>query len=474
MTILSRISQQAPADGQKYVKLETLFKQAISDGTLKPGEKLPPLRMAAWNAKCSLGTMSRVYTSLERKGLVTAEIGRGTFVQERSNIGADVILPRSTDLRDKRKLTDSGFVDLGMNAIANDWGENLIRWALKRAAEKASSLTLMTYRDGFGDPAQKLLMRNFLPPTLQDITDERILITHGAQNGIFTALSRLSSPGDTVCIEPLSYPGISAALSQSGLASVVVETDDQGICPKSFEKLCQEGRIRILVTTATGHNPTCITTPLARRKEIGDLAERHNILIIEDDIYGFLYPDAPPPYASLYPENSIYLTGLAKRITPSLRIGLAIAAPHITMLMAQGITAQTWMISPILVTAAIEIAGRKDELLSMPKTIMSQARDRAELTNRILGPKVTNIEICRSHAWIKLPATISTDTFVKRAEVAGVNVMAGYRFANKSSSGLHNIRLSIMAPTQDKILESALIKLDAILSTPNETVYEMF
>ncbi|WP_419905727.1 PLP-dependent aminotransferase family protein [Kiloniella sp.] len=474
MTILSLISEQAPIEGQKYVQLETLFQQAISEGTLEPGEKLPPLRIAAWNAKCSLGTMSRVYTSLERKGLVVAEVGRGTFVQEKSKIGADIILPSPRTIEATSKSNDVGYIDLGMNAIANDWGENLIRWALKRAAEKASSLTLMTYRDGFGDPSQKLAMRQFLPASLQDISNERIVITHGAQNGIFTALSRLTSPGDNVCIEPLSYPGISAALSQAGLSSITVKTDDQGICPKSFEKLCIEGRIRILVTTATGHNPTCITTPLSRRNEIGILAERHNVLIIEDDIYGYLYPEAPAPYASLFPNNAIYLTGLAKRITPSLRIGVAVAPPHITMLLAQGITAQTWMVSPILVTAAVEIAGRRDDLTNMPQTVKAQADQRSELTKTMLRGKVKSLDICRSHAWIELPETISAENFVKRAEICGVHVMAGHRFANNSHSGHQNIRLSIMAPKQTSTLETALHKLKAILSTPNEDVYEMF
>ncbi|OUS14294.1 hypothetical protein A9Q97_04150 [Rhodospirillales bacterium 47_12_T64] len=459
--------------------LETLFKQAISNGTLKPGEKLPPLRIAAWNAKCSLGTMSRVYTSLERKGLVSAEVGRGTFVQEKSKIGADIIFSRSVKTKARAEVNDTtsitpDIIDLGMNAITNEWGENLIRWALRRAAEKASSLTLMTYKDGFGDPSQKLLMRNFLPRSLQNTSDERTMINHGAQNGIFTALSRLTSPGDIVCIEPLSYPGISAAISQTGRSSVIVDMDSKGICPASFEKLCKEGRIRILVTTATGHNPTCITTPLARRKIIGALAEKYNVLIAEDDIYGFLYPEAPAPYAALFPDNAIYLTSLAKRITPSLRIGLAIAPPHITMLMAQGITAQTWMVSPILVAAATEISGRKDDLASIPKAVTTQAQERGELTKNILGCKVKNIDTCRSHAWIELPPSISADTFVKRAELSGVHIMAGHRFANNSSAGRSNIRLSIMAPRQKMILKTALVKLEAILSTPNENPYELF
>ncbi|WP_421779979.1 GntR family transcriptional regulator [Kiloniella litopenaei] len=113
MTILTLIAENKSDQGQKYAHLEQLFKGAIRDGILKPGEKLPPLRTAAWEAKCSLGTMSRVYSSLERKGLVNARVGQGTFVQEAANIGADVILPNPLQSQ-KAPLVNTG--------QATDWG----------------------------------------------------------------------------------------------------------------------------------------------------------------------------------------------------------------------------------------------------------------------------------------------------------------------------------------------------------------
>ncbi|WP_179188765.1 PLP-dependent aminotransferase family protein [Kiloniella majae] len=474
MTILSLISKNQTDDGQKYAHLEQLFKTAIRDGILKPGEKLPPLRAAAWEAKCSLGTMSRVYNSLERKGLVSAKVGRGTFVEEAANIGADVILPNPQHSRREHPLKNDYTVDLGMNAIANDWGEEIIRWALQRTSTKASSFNLMTYRDGFGDAQQKLALRAFLPEPLRGINDDRILINHGAQNGVYTALGRLSSPGDTICQEPLSYPGVSAAISQLGLSSLTVETDDQGICPISFEQHCKKGRVRILVTTATGHNPTCITTSLSRRKEIGAIARKYDVLIIEDDIYGFLYPDAPPPYAELFPEQAIYLSGLAKRITPSLRIGFAVAPPHLTMLMAQGITAQTWMVSPILINAAIEIASRTDDLTDFTRQTTATAKERHNLTSRILSPYIDSYASCQSHAWVRLPETISISQLVRQTSKAGVHILDGSRFANNTTAGRHNIRLSIMAPETIQELEKGLIKLSTILSNPNENSFDFF
>ncbi len=474
MTILTLIAANQPDDGQKYAHLEQLFKAAIRDGVLRPGEKLPPLRTAAWEAKCSLGTMSRVYSSLERKGLVNARVGQGTFVQETANIGADVILPNLHQPPKKHSVTKDSIIDLGMNAIANDWGEEIIRWALQRTSTKASSFNLMTYRDGFGDTQQKLALRAFLPEPLRGIGEDRILINHGAQNGIYTALGRLSSPGDTVCQEPLSYPGVSAAISQLGLSSLTVDTDDQGICPVSFEQQCKKGRVRILVTTATGHNPTCITTPLSRRNEIGRIAQKYDVLIMEDDIYGFLYPDAPPPYAKLFPEQAIYLSGLAKRISPSLRIGFAVASPHLTMLMAQGITAQTWMVSPVLINAALEISSRADDLAALTLQITAAAKERHDLTSRILTPYINNYDSCQSHAWVQLPETISISQLVHQASKAGVHILGGSRFANNTTAGEQNIRLSIMAPETIQKLEQGLIKLKTVLSTSNEISCDFF
>uniref|UniRef100_UPI00260CA902 hypothetical protein n=1 Tax=uncultured Kiloniella sp. TaxID=1133091 RepID=UPI00260CA902 len=104
----------------------------------------------------------------------------------------------------------------------------------------------------------------------------------------------------------------------------------------------------------------------------------------------------------------------------------------------------------------------------------SEARKRHELTTRFLSPYATNLETCQSHAWIGFPKDIPIPQLVRRAAEAGVHILDGSRFANNTTAGKHNVRLSIMAPDTNHKLEKALIKLKAVLSNPNENSCDFF
>ena len=99
--------------------------------------------------------------------------------------------------------------------------------------------------------------------------------------------------------------------------------DSEGIEPQAFEDACRQGA-RILYTTPTLHNPTTITISAGRRQEIARIAEAYDAAILEDDVYGFLAPEAPVPLAAYAPANTYYLLGTSKSIAPGLRVGFAI------------------------------------------------------------------------------------------------------------------------------------------------------
>lgn len=463
MTILSRLSDNAPKAGPKYTQLEALFHQAVADGTLAPGDRLPPMRDAAWRAGCSLGTMARVYRTLERQGLVTSEVGRGTYVKDPDSLSANEILPaHGLDLG-----TDAP-INLMMNEIAAPQGDSLLRSALGQAVERTPNDHLMGYCDGMGVSAYKARLTALLPESLLPQAADGLLVTHGVQNGLYTALSRLAGPGDAVAVEPFSYPGIRACLGQLGLSGVPVDMDAEGLRPDALEAACRSGRIRLLVTSPTGHNPTTATTGQERREDICKIAVKYGLTILEDDIYGFLYDRSTPPYAALLPEQSVYLTGLSKRVAPALRVGLAVASPQTVTLMAQGITTQSWMVSPVLVAATALLADRIETLDDIARDTAARADRRTVLLKEKLSPHVADVAACRSHAWITLPEGLTDDALCERARAEGVLVTAGHRFANRQGIGHDHIRVSLLSTLSDDQFVHGLDRLTTALRTADQ------
>src|SRR5260370_25620453 len=85
--------------------------------------------------------------------------------------------------------------------------------------------------------------------------------------------------------------------------------------------MCDSERVTALVCTPTLNNPTVSLMPESRRRAIARIAERYGVYVIEDDVYGPLPAQRPPPIASLIPELSFYCTSMTKSVLTGLRIG---------------------------------------------------------------------------------------------------------------------------------------------------------
>ena len=93
--------------------------------------------------------------------------------------------------------------------------------------------------------------------------------------------------------------------------------------PSAFEQAARNGDSRVLYVVPTLQNPTTSTMPRERREAIVEIARRYNITIVEDDIFRLLDERVqPPPFYTLAPERTFYITSLSKALAPGLRVGL--------------------------------------------------------------------------------------------------------------------------------------------------------
>ena len=134
-------------------------------------------------------------------------------------------------------------------------------------------------------------------------------------------IGALTQPGDTLAAEALTYPGLRALARLLQLRVVPIAMDEQGLVPDALEVVCRAGPVRALVTMPTLHNPTTATMPVARRQALAEVARRHGVLLIQDDVYGFLLDQPLPPLAHYAPQHGIYITSTSKRLMPAFRAG---------------------------------------------------------------------------------------------------------------------------------------------------------
>ena len=156
------------------------------------------------------------------------------------------------------------------------------------------------------------------------ITGRRIIVTHGAQEGIFLVAQLLVGPGHKVAVEMPGYPSGWDAFRAAGGEIVPVKVDAQGMDPDALESAIAKQRIHLIYLTPHHQYPTTATLPAARRLRIYELASRHQIPIIEDDYdHEFHYRSQPiAPMASIDPCGLvIYMSTLSKITFPSMRIG---------------------------------------------------------------------------------------------------------------------------------------------------------
>lgn len=266
---------------------------------------------------------------------------------------------------------------------------------------------------------------------------------------IFLALAR---PGDTVLTEELTWPGALSVGRLTGIRLMPVAIDEEGLVPEAFEAACRLHQPRFVYTMPTLHNPTMATASLKRRQEIVRIARQHNVLIVEDDAYGFLVEPRATPYCQLARDITIYLTSLSKSIAPTLRIGFMAVPPRLHKSMRASTRATTAMVSPLLLeltTYLINSGAGREAIAFQTKA----ARHRQDIAAQILGHPAAPTSL---HYWLKLPDDMRSAVFVADALARGVAVTPGDAFAVMPGKDPGGVRLCLCSESSEARVKQAL------------------
>ncbi len=425
-----------------YLAIADAIAEDVRAGRLAPGQRLPPQRALAARIGLDFTTVSRAYGEARRRGLVDAHVGQGTFVRAAAAPSPVAALARPVA---EPRGSDRPFIDMTMNQPPIPDHPALLDALRRSAADAVLALEagrFLRYPDnsgGDGAAVDKAAALRWLHPRLPGLTAERLILCPGTQGALLALLTLLTRPGDTVIAEAMTYPGFKAAARQLGLTVIGAPMDADGLDPDALRPLIERHRPALLYCMPTLHNPTAATLPRDRRRALATLLRDQSLFAIEDDIYGPLLSDGgaddgPPPLAALATDRVFHIHGLAKCLSPALRVAYVIAPDARQALRVTGaLRATTLMASPLTTAIATRWIGEglADRLRD---ALRDEARARQSLAAAALPPGCFAADPQGFHLWLTVPPPWTRGEFATHLRTRGIAAVVSDTFAAGDST----------------------------------------
>ena len=437
--------------GPRFLQIADALQAAVADGSLRPGDRLPPQRHLAAQLDVDLTTITRAYDEARRRNLLEGRGARGTYVAA-------------------PKVELTAILDLSMNTPPPPDGvdfDDMLKQGLSQVLMRADNELLMTYHLGGGSDSDRKAGAAWLAPMFGHLDAGQVVVCPGAQAAIAALILALTEPGDVILTEPASYPGLRAAATQFGRHIIAVPADKHGILPEMLEQACRQHKPGLVYLNPTLQNPTAVTMPERRRKELASIAQRCNVRIVEDDPYWLLAEAPPPPVATFAPEQVIYISTLSKCLTPGLRVAFVLIRDPIErerFLVA--LRSFALMVAPLTAALATQwiLDGSADGLLA---GVRKEARLRHRMARDILAGRYSGLGD-GLHVWIELPAYWNSSQLARAAASSGIAVTPAEAFATGSDS-VNAIRISLGSIKDRERLQAGLQRLSHLLARRPES-----
>jgi DNA-binding transcriptional MocR family regulator len=457
MTMWTPVLERYP-NRPRFEAIADALRDAISEGSLKAGDRLPTHRELAERLGVSLGTVTRAYLRAEERGLTAGEVGRGTFV-------------RGSALADKRGFldvmagADASVLDLSVLVPPATAAEQLsagLRAAVAGLLEDGDGLSVLSYHRHMGSAAHRQAGADWLARTGLEARADEVLVCASGQHAAMVALSALTRPGDTIFTEALTSPLLKDIAAWLELKLQGLPMDAEGLEPEAFAAACRTGAARVLFCMPTVHTPTAARQSSGRRRELAAIAAAYDIAIIEDGVLGLLAPDAGPPLSAYAPDQGCYLTSLSKTIAPGLRVGYLRAPARWREAFEFAIRASVWMASPL----AGEIAARwisdgtADRIVAAHR---QEAGVRQMVASSVLGRWSYDCAPTGYHLWLHLPEPWRSSEFVATCRQRGVAVTSPEVFVPGRGHAPHAVRICLGRPGSRTRLEEGLRIIASVL-----------
>jgi GntR family transcriptional regulator/MocR family aminotransferase len=326
--------------GDLTARIYRQLRDAVLDGRLRPGERLPPTRELAGRLDVSRNTVAAAYERLTADGFLVSRVGAGTFVcgervtrsrpARRAPAGRDIAparVWRSLDAQAERTVVaDHGPAAYDFRVGMPD-GRLFPLEAWRRLVTRelrASALQAADYADPAGHAGLRAAIARYIgvSRSVRAGADD-VIVTNGAQQALDITGRVLIEPGTCVAVEEPGYPPARLLFQSLGARVVGVPVDAEGLVVTALPRTA-----RLVYTTPSHQFPLGVPMSLARRTALLAWAQKRGAVVIEDDYDSeYRFSDRPlEPLQSLDRSGRVvYVGSFSKTLLPMLRLGFLVA-----------------------------------------------------------------------------------------------------------------------------------------------------
>lgn len=418
-----------------YQKIVDYFMGAIEKGDILSGEKLPSLRKIADQFDVSLSTAVEAYRKLELFGFVAVKDRSGYFA--RLPLQSETILKPSKKFKSKiseiehieeiieihTQTLDPSTAPFGVGTPCPEkFPHKMLNRYLSQTIKHNTEI-LGTYLFGMGLPELRSELARWMKPWLGIVNKDNILITNGCLEAINIALTAECETGDIVAIESPCYFGILQAIHHHGLRALEIKTDPEtGVDPKALEELAKKNNIKAFISTPNAQNPLGFSMTDKNKKEVLAICKKHNMVLIEDDLYGELAFSKKRPKGYKYFDKDgivVHCSSFSKFLGPGLRIGWCIPPKNPTRYLKYKLSLN--LCTNTLVQYAVSAILRSENLLSVGKKLTEYYQNNLQIYANVIQNELGE----------KVSISNPTGSYFLWVRVEGLDSLAVYQKAKK-------------------------------------------
>lgn len=462
-----------------YQRIGGRIEQAIAQGSLRAGDRLPSVRELARQHGVSIGTALQVYRWLENRGSVQARPKSGCFVAPRapvlpeplvdprvdlpSYIALDSVLQEFLTMVDDPLALPSFHASPARSLLPEAKLQHLMASVNRRHPEYASKFSMA------GSAALRHEIARRAVGAGVPLRPEEIVVTNGGMEAMYLALRAVASPGDTILLESPTYFCLLEAIESLGMKALEIPCHPRdGLSVEAVDfATAIPGAVKACVLLPNFPNPLGSLMPVANKRRLVRLLAERDVRIIESDIYGELhFGDQRPPVLKSFDEHDdvILCSAFTKTVAPGYRIGWVAPGRHFGRV--QSLKFRMNVASPMLqqevIAQFIRDGGYDHHLRRLRAALKSQMQQMADAVARWFPPG-TRLSKPQGGMllWVEMPRHVDSRRVFALAREQHIGVAPGAAFSNGRRFD-HFIRLQYGEPWSPK-LEDAIRRLGEIV-----------
>lgn len=452
-----------------YDKIASGIATQIKSGLLKPGDKLPSVRLLCQEFNIGMNTAKRVFLELESRSLIDSKPQSGYFVSRQSyrelplpEVSRPSLVASEQEPNEliSKVYANMGREDLTLFSIAAPSGELLPLAKLKKEIVNASRTLIdggTKYESAQGNANLRRMVAVRSLAWAGNLHEDDLITTNGGMEALAFCVMALAKFDDTIAVESPCYPGILQLALSLNLKVLELPTHPvTGIEINELEKLIQEIDICLLIPNFNTPLGSCM--PDENKEKVVKLLAKHKIPLIEDDVYGDIYFGANRPKCckSFDKEgNVLWCSSVSKNLAPGYRVGWIAPGKYKDKILKLKLTQtiSSTSLTHEVVANFLKTGKYENHLRSFRKTLKQNCQN---YERAIVEYFPADTKISRPQGgltlWIELNKSINTIQLYDLAMAKNISISPGRMFTLQDQFQ-NCLRLCIGLPWSDDLKE---------------------